>query len=42
MNELQFSVYYVFRELIGGDRRKMTLEESISQSPAQISVPSIV
>lgn len=42
MNELQFSMYYTFRELTGGYKRKVTLEEGMSQSPAQIPVPAEV
>lgn len=35
-------MYYIFRALAGGDRRKVTLEEGMSQSPAQIPVPAEV
>lgn len=40
MSELQFSIFYFFRELAGGDRREMTLEEALVQFPAQILVLS--
>lgn len=38
-NELQFSTYYIFKELAGGDRWRVTLEDKIS---VQTPVPSTV
>lgn len=40
MSELQFSIFCFFRELAGGDRKEMPLEEALVQFPAQIPVPS--
>ena len=41
-NELQFSTYYIFKELAGGDSWGVTLEDKISQVPGQTPVPSTV